>query len=189
MKRMPGRYRFVWLGAFLSAFAGAAYPQLTLSPAPPVGSNFTVALAAGFTTKSYGGAVITATNGFAPIAWTITGALPPGLNFNANTPSQGTATITGTPTATGNFVFIVSVFDSQDQVASQSYSITVVTGLNITTPPALPNATVGTNYSVSFKATGGRPPYTWFIPSESTPGFRHSGFSAAARADAARGRA
>lgn len=164
MKRVTGRYRFVWLGALLSAFAGAAYPQLTLSPAPPVGSNLPVELAAGFTTKLYAGATLS-TNGVGPTNWTIPkGALPPGLTLN---PGQTSATITGTPTTAGRFAFDVSAFDAQyEQTVTHSYSITVAAILAITTPLTLPNATLGANYSVSFKATGGTLPYTWFIPSE-----------------------
>jgi large repetitive protein len=178
VKRVPGQFRFIWLAALLSAFAGAAYPQLALSPAPPVGSAGTVALTAGFTTKVYAGATITATNGVGTVSWTEKGALPPGLNFNANAPTPTTATITGTPTATGQYTFVVSGLDSQDQAGSQSYSIAVVAGLNITTLPSLPNATAGANYSVTLGATGGTAPYTWFIQTASA-GVRRRSDSAA----------
>ena len=167
MNRMRRDSRFLNLALLLSAFAGAAYPQLMFSPGSPVGMVGTVALPTGFTTKGYSGATITATNAVGAVNWTVKGALPPGLNFNANTPSPASAFITGIPTATGRFVFVVSGTDSQDQAGSQSYSITVVTGLNITSPATLPNATAGSNYNVTLGATGGTLPYTWFIPSES----------------------
>jgi len=177
VKLVQGQFRFLWLAALLSAFAGAAYPQLTLSPAPPVGNVGTVALTTGFTTKPYGGALLS-TNGVGPTNWTV-GALPPGLNFNANTPNQTSATITGTPTSRGTYTFDVSAFDSQyEQTVVHTYSITVVPGLNITTPPALSNATVGASYNVTLGATGGTPPYTWFIQSQN-PGVRRRSDSVA----------
>jgi hypothetical protein len=142
VKRLRGQFRFLRLAALLSAFAGAAYPQLTLSPAPPVGSNQAVALPAGFTTKSYSGATFS-TNGVGPTNWTVKGALPPGLTLN---PGQISATITGTPTTAGRFVFDVSAFDPQyDQTVTHTYSITVAPLLAITTPLTLPNATLGAN--------------------------------------------
>ena len=92
---------------------------------------------------------------------------------------QTSATITGTPTTRGTYVFDVSAFDPQyEQTVVHTYSITVVTGLSITTPPTLSNATVGANYSVTLRATGGTPPYTWFIQSDS-PGVRRRSDSAA----------
>jgi len=161
VKRWPGRFRVLWLAALLSAFAGAAYPQLLLTLSPS-GSG-TVALAAGFTTKLYSGATLS-TNGVGPTTWTVNGALPPGLTLNSG---QTSATITGTPTTAGTFVFVVSASDPQfDQTASQQYSITVAPLLFITTALTLPNATLGTLYNVGFRATGGTPPYTWFIPGQ-----------------------
>lgn len=176
MKSLRGQFRFLWLAVLLSAFAGAAYPQLTLSPAPPVGSVQPVVLAAGFTTQPYSGAAFS-TNGVGPTTWTMpTGTLPPGLMLNS---FQTSATITGTPTATGTFVFSVSAFDLQyEETVVHTYSITVVTSLNITTPPTLSNATVGANYSVTLRATGATPPYTWFIQSDS-PGVRRRSDSVA----------
>ena len=166
MKRLRRQLRFFWLPGLLLLAAGAAYPQLTLSPAPPVGSVASVALPTGFTTKVYLGATLS-TNGVGPTDWTTKGNLPPGLQFNANTPNQTSATITGTPTSAGKFVFDVSASDPQfEQTVTHSYSITVAVGLDITTSPTLVNATLGANYSASLSATGGTPPYTWFINSE-----------------------
>lgn len=164
MKRLRRQLRCLWLPGLLLSAAGAAYPQLTLSPAPPVGSVATVALPVGFTTQVYSGATLT-TNGVGPTNWTTKGNLPPGLMLNANTPNQTSATITGTPTTAGTYVFDVSAFDPQfEQTVTHAYSITVAVGLAITTSPTLPNATLGANYSVSLSATGGTPPYIWSIP-------------------------
>jgi hypothetical protein len=165
VKRLRIRFRFLSLAALLPAFTGAAYPQLLLTLSPS-GSG-TVALATGFTTKVYSGATIS-TNGVGPTRWTLPkGALPPGLVLNLNTPDQTSATITGTPTTAGTFVFVVSAFDPQfAQTATQSYSIAVIPNLAITTQTTLPNATLGALYSFTFSATAGTQPYTWFIPND-----------------------
>jgi hypothetical protein len=101
------------------------------------------------------------TNGNGPTTWSEKGALPPGLSFIPG--PTNTATITGTPTTTGTFVFVVSAQDQQFGGASQQYSITVDTLLAITTELTLPNATLGAIYIVTFTATGGTPPYNWFL--------------------------
>ncbi len=66
----------------ISVTVGTAAPQLSAAPAPA-----SVGVAYGFTVSNSGGAVS---------RWTLTGTLPPGLAF-----SDGT--ITGTPTAAGNY--------------------------------------------------------------------------------------
>ncbi len=160
MKRLPAQFRILWLAVLLPAFAGVAYP-LTLTPSTPPGTApGTYALPAGFTTKLYSTTIFT--NGNGPTTWNLTGALPPGMSFNPGQPN--TATITGTPTTPGTFVFVVSASDPEFGSASQSYSITVDTILAITTQLTLPNATLGANYIVTFTATGGTPPYNWFLP-------------------------
>lgn len=157
MRRLRGRC--LWLPALLLSAAGAAYPQLTLSPSTPGGGPYS--LPTGFTTKLYAGATLT-TNGVGPTDWSVKGQLPPGLTF---TPGQTSATITGTPTGAGNYGFTVSAFDPQyEQTVSQPYSITVVPLLSITTPLTLPGGTFGVAYSINFTATGGTPPYFWSIP-------------------------
>jgi hypothetical protein len=138
--------------------AGAAYPQLTITPSNAFGSY---PLAIGFTTQAYPGATLS-TNGVGPTTWTVNGSFPPGLLLN---PSQTSATITGTPTLAGSYAFTVSAFDPQfNQTVSQAYTINIVALLTITTPAALPNATLDTPYSFNFSASGGTPPYFWSVP-------------------------
>ena len=60
--------------------------------------------------------------GLAPYAWTlVSGSLPPGLTLNG-----GSGLITGTPTSTGEYKFIVQVADAENSVLSRELLIEVV---------------------------------------------------------------
>jgi Putative Ig domain len=71
-----------------------------------------------------------ATGGIAPYTWIVTGG-----NFPAGMSLSSTGTISGTPTAGGNFNFNVQVQDSGGNLASASESITIIASpqVNITT--------------------------------------------------------
>ncbi|WP_288956896.1 inverse autotransporter beta domain-containing protein [uncultured Desulfovibrio sp.] len=87
-------------------------------------------------------------------------SLPSGLLLSNN------GTLTGTPTADGTYTFTVTVTDSAGPTAataSKEFSLTVgAVPLSITTA-SLPDATVGTNYSQTFVATGGTSPYSFAV--------------------------
>ncbi|MGA2260956.1 MAG: Ig domain-containing protein, partial [Acidobacteriota bacterium] len=80
-------------------------------------------------------------------------SLPPGLSLGAG------GQITGTPTATGTYDFNVSITDGSSTVVQRLRIY--VSGLNISTPMELPDATQGTFYSQSIVVGGGTPPYTF----------------------------
>lgn len=97
------------------------------------------------------------TGGTAPLAFSVTGgSLPTGVSLD---PKSGL--LSGTPTVPGPFNFTIEVKDSADNVATQSFSVTILAQLAFTTTSPLPAGKAGTNYSVTFAATGGMAPYTF----------------------------
>ena len=62
----------------------------------------------------------------------ISGTLPAGLNFQGDSPSLGTATISGTPTATGTFPFAVQITDPQGNTQTKQFSLSVQCGTSFT---------------------------------------------------------
>lgn len=94
-------------------------------------------------------------------------ALPPGLVLNGTT-----GVLSGTPSVAGNYSFAVVVFDAQENSASRTFFIEVSQATStptIQTPSPLPDATVGAQYSVTFTASGGFPPYQFFRLSGAFP--------------------
>jgi len=102
--------------------------------------------------------------GVGPYTWTLAGGtLPHGLSLST------AGVISGVPTAAGTFSFTAKVTDSLNATASRQFTIVIVMGLAISTPPTLPGATVGVKYAVLLQASGGTLPYTWSNPSGSPP--------------------
>ena len=108
-----------------------------------------------------------ASGGIPPYRWALISGQPPtGVTFNATT-----AAMSGTPTAQGTFPFNIQVTDSTGKAVTKSFSITVaLPRLSITTPSQLADGTVGTDYRQQFAATGGTPPYIWFLIGDGVPG-------------------
>ncbi len=113
-----------------------------------------------------------ATGGTPAYTWSLTsGSLPAGMSLAANT-----GTISGTPTASGTYIFTVTVTDTSSPVQTQSATVTVtiapapVSALPLTIfTSTLASGTDGVAYSQSLLATGGTPAYTWSITSGSLP--------------------
>jgi hypothetical protein len=80
---------------------------------------------------------------------------PPGLNITA----AGNV-LAGTPTQTGTFPFLPSVADVWGNSLAPAESVTIGTGLVITTT-ALPAGTVLVSYTAGVSVTGGQTPYTF----------------------------
>lgn len=82
---------------------------------------------------------IVTTNSDDDLIWSIEGELPPGLTFDFFD-----ATITGTPTASGSYTFIVDVVDSRGRTQTKVLTICV---MEIITPSTLPEASIGFVYA------------------------------------------
>jgi hypothetical protein len=76
----------------------------------------------------------TAAGGLAPLTWSETGALPPGLDFASD------GTVSGTPTATGSFPITVNVVDSISRSApAQGFTVQVAAhGFQVTGSMSVP---------------------------------------------------
>src|SRR5205823_4610321 len=123
---------------------------------PPVLPVAAISVAYAVTLQAAGGA--------APYTWSATsGALPAGLSFNPN------GQISGTPTASGSFSFTALAIDANSNRATKDFTLTVASGLTITTAPTLPDGASGAAYGVTLAGTGGTPPYAWSVTAGSLP--------------------
>jgi hypothetical protein len=85
---------------------------------------------------------------------------PSSLTFNSD------GEIFGTPDTTGTYNFSVNVNDGNGHSANTNLSLTIVgaaSPLQITTS-SLPNGTNTEFYSQTLQASGGTPPYGWYVP-------------------------
>lgn len=100
-----------------------------------------------------------------PIIWdVIGGSLPPGLTLEHIT-NDPTALISGTPTASGQYVFNVRALLLNGSYAVHTYLINVI----VISTTSLPSYTLGTAYSYQLTATGGSGNYAWAIVSGTLP--------------------
>ncbi len=116
----------------------------------------TTSLPNGFTLNPYN-FTLSATGGTPSYTWSATG-LPAGLTLDSTT-----GVISGTPTATGTSPVNITVTDATPGThltASKTLSITVNTGLSITTTALATGYTLNA-YSFTMNAAGGTPSYTW----------------------------
>ncbi len=86
---------------------------------------------------------LAASGGSPPYKWSVTaGALPGGISLD---PASGS--LSGTPTAAGNFTFTVQAVDTNGTSGSKAFTLAVAAApgpaLTITTGAALPGGTVG----------------------------------------------
>jgi hypothetical protein len=127
----------------------------------------TTSLPSGATGTSYS-TTLAATGGKTAYSWSVSsGSLPTGLTLSSS------GQISGTPTATGTFSFIVNLTDSSSpaQSITANLSITIsapVTPVQITTT-SLAGGQTGASYSTSLAASGGKTPYSWSVSSGSLP--------------------
>ncbi len=138
---------------------------------------------------------LSASGGVLPYTWSITaGQLPAGISLNA---SNGD--LSGTPTASGTFVFTVTVKDaaSPRQTATAQISMSITASVSVGTAPttsagtapssgvssgastpvtlltassgSLPAGQVSQSYATALSANGGTTPYVWSITGGQLP--------------------
>lgn len=134
-------------------------PMLVLSPAGG-------ALANGVPGVSYS-QNISASAGTAPYNYAVSsGALPGDLSLDASS-----GTISGRPSADGDFGFTVTATDANGATGQASYQIAVASARFVFTPSAggLPDAMVGEAYSQRVSATGGTGALVYSLKSGALP--------------------
>ncbi len=99
-----------------------------------------------------------ASGGQSPYTYSVSSALPAGLAFSPPN------TISGTPTAAGNYNITARATDANGCFGERNYTL-IIRNLPCPTitinPATLPAGTVGVAYSQTFSATGGTAPYSF----------------------------
>jgi hypothetical protein len=162
-----GTFAFVASVTDSSSPAQSKSAAFTITIASTQLSITTTSLASGTVNTAYS-KTLQASGGTPGYIWNITsGSLPAGLTLAATT-----GVISGTPTASGTFSFVVTVTDTgspvQNTAASLSITVAAGTALAITSS-SLGGGTTGLPYSQTLQATGGTPGYTWNITTGSLP--------------------
>jgi uncharacterized protein (TIGR03437 family) len=136
-------------------------PTLVLSTASPLPS---ASVGAPYSTT------ISASGGTPPYSFAITSGTPPGLSLSS------AGVLAGTPAFLGTFNFAVQVTDQFGFTASKSYALTGASPMSptLTIAGTFPPAIVGGAYSASVQASGGVPPYTYFLSGSSPAGLQFS---------------
>jgi hypothetical protein len=145
-----------------AAGTGGSYPITTTAtnPAGTTSQSFTLtvdqapALTSAATTTAKVGTAFSFTvkpNGYPAPAITESGALPGGVAFADK--GNGTATISGTPTAGGVFTLKITAKNSAGTSTAQTFTLTVSQAPKITSA-ATATATVGTALSFTVKTSG-----------------------------------
>lgn len=140
----------------------SASQTFVLSAAVPL-SVTTTSLPNATTGAAYN-AVLAASGGATPYAWSVTaGSLPPGLTIAGGE-------ITGTPLLAGTFNFTVTATDNLGSTTSRNLALIVLNPANLSVvTPSLPSGIVGASYAQTLTAVSGAAPYTWTVVGGALP--------------------
>lgn len=96
-----------------------------------------------------------ATGGRSPYTWSLaSGSLPNGMTLSS------AGTLSGTPTAIGDYTFTVRVTDANGKTGTRQSTIRILPGVSINTGTP-PDGYVSDSYSHTVTATAGKGPYTY----------------------------
>ncbi len=154
--------------------------SITVSAAPVVipAPTLTTAcpLPAGMAGAVYSQTLL-ASGGTAPLTFSQSGLLPPGLTLSS------AGVLSGTPSVPSTFNFTLTVTDSGNRTSSRACSLSishaapvappvvppVATPLSLTTSCPLPSATLLTAYATNLVSAGGTAPYSYSITAGALP--------------------
>lgn len=98
-----------------------------------------------------------------PYTWTAQQGVPPGLTLRPD------GSLTGTPTTEGTYRLSILLTDSAGRFTGSSFEVRV-TGVPLTLDPAAPpSGILNSPYQHGFRASGGRPPYSFALTGGSLP--------------------
>jgi hypothetical protein len=121
-------------------------------------------LVAGITGQLYSGAALAAFGGTVPYGFTLmSGTLPAGLSLSA------AGVISGIPTETGNFTFVVRATDLNGCTGTQEYTLTIGCGTVSVNPATLPGTQAGLFYTQTISALPAGGNYSFTVTAGALP--------------------
>lgn len=146
-------------------------PGITPNPPPPGGGSGSLTLSSFNPTSACLSATFSGSIFASEAAsFSVIGDLPPGLVLAPLATLTTEATLTGTPTTAGTYVFVIkaefehTTLGHQESVQQVTFSV-----VGITTASPLPNATDGAAYSQTIASTGMSGTLVWGILTGSLP--------------------
>ncbi len=139
---------------------GGASKDLVLKIDPPAGFTIITGspLPTGTVGSAYPSTLFAAYSGTGPITWSVaSGQLPPGLNLTSD------GMFSGTPSTYGSYTFTVQARDSQGLKITKDFALAINPASLTIATTSVANAVFGVPYQQQILATGGIPPYRYFV--------------------------